>query len=77
MVKTAEQRHHNQRLLNKYSKLVSERRKEWLTLGRVFKQNPFNCGNPKCGVCGKDSKGKNKSKKKYNLDRYYEQNLQI
>ena len=74
MVKTALQRHHNQRLLNKYSKLVNHRRRKWLTLGKVFKQDPFDCGNPKCWVCGKSNKGKNKTKEKYNLDRYYEEN---
>lgn len=71
MVKTALQRHHNQRLLDKYSKLVSDRRKEWLTLGKVFSEDPFGCGSPKCRICGKADKGRNKNKEKWDLDKFY------
>ena len=77
MVKNAEQKHHNQRLLDKYSKLVSDRRKEWLSLDRVFKQDPFDCGCPKCRVCGKDSKGKNKTKEKSDLDKFYDEDIEL
>lgn len=77
MVKNAKQRHHNQRLLDKYSKLVSDRRKEWLSLGRVFKQDPFDCGSPNCRVCGKDSRGMNKTKQKSDLDKFYDEDYKL
>lgn len=77
MVKTAEHRHHNKRLLDKYNKLVSDRQKELLSLGKVFKQDPFGCGKPRCRVCGKDSKGKNKTKNRFNLDNFYNEDYEL
>lgn len=77
MVKTALQRHHNQRLLDKYNGLISNRRKEWLTLGKVFKQDPFGCGSPKCRICGKHRKGTNKNKQKFDLDKFYNEDYRL
>ena len=53
MVKNSNQRHHNARLLNKWTKLSKhyEFIESHLALGKVFKQDPFDCGNPQCGVC--------------------------
>ena len=53
MVKNSNQRHHNARLLNKWTKLSKhyEFIESSLELGKVFKQDPFDCGNTNCGVC--------------------------
>ena len=58
MVKNSNQRHHNARLLNKWTKLSKhyEFIESHLALGKVFKQDPFDCGNPQCGVKKKRNK---------------------
>lgn len=55
MTKSAKRRHDTQRLRAKWLRLLKtlhpERNLECITFGKVFNTDPFDCGNPKCGVC--------------------------
>lgn len=54
MAKTAYQRHHTKRLQNKWKKLhkhIEFIPESSLSFGKIFKQDPLDCGNPKCSIC--------------------------
>lgn len=55
MAKNAKRRREGARLLAKWErtfKICGDRdRLAKLSYGKVFKQDPFDCGNPQCGIC--------------------------
>lgn len=54
MAKTSYQRHQAKRLQNKWKKLHKHFEfipDNSLSFGRIFKQDPLDCGNPKCKIC--------------------------
>lgn len=57
MAKTAYQRHEAERLLNKWKKLHKHLGfipEQSLSFGKIFKQDPLDCGNPKCMICSRE-----------------------
>ena len=54
MAKTAYSRHQAERLQNKWKRMhkhfdfIPE---QSLSFGKIFKQDPLDCGNPKCKIC--------------------------
>jgi hypothetical protein len=66
MVKSAFARHQVNRLIKKYETELkqyscSEGMLEFLSFGRSFKKDPWDCGNPQCFVCHHEPKGKSNS----------------
>ena len=55
MAKSAQRRHHAMRLRNKWLRLLRnlspERSLDCITFGKVYNRDPFDCGNPQCGLC--------------------------
>jgi hypothetical protein len=57
MAKTAYQRHQAEKIQNKWIKLhkhldfIPEKS---LSFGKNFKQDPLDCGNPRCMICSRD-----------------------
>lgn len=55
MAKSRSSRHHTERLRNKWLKLLKGMdigiHEDALTFGKIFSQDPLDCGNPRCGIC--------------------------
>ena len=51
MVKTAESRLLAESILNKWVKVKDRNDTRPISIGRVFKQDPYDCGNTKCVLC--------------------------
>lgn len=60
MAKSPKNRHHAKRILSKWNRLskalshIGVIPEGSLSLGKTFKQDPFDCGNPDCTVCHGD-----------------------
>jgi transcription elongation factor Elf1 len=72
MAKNSYRRHQTKRLQDKWTKLhnnIEGIPASSLSFGRIFKKDPLDCGNPKCGICSYPKRfDKNKLNK--NTDRY-------
>ncbi|QGT54583.1 hypothetical protein b3_0344 [Synechococcus phage B3] len=54
MAKTSYSRHQAQKLKNKWERLSKHLEyipESSLSFGKLFKQDPCDCGNPKCAIC--------------------------
>ena len=57
MAKSSKRRHHAQRILNRWYNLhraLDYVPETSLSFGKVFKQDPLDCGNPQCQLCHRD-----------------------
>ncbi|MBW4460467.1 MAG: hypothetical protein KME47_09530 [Nodosilinea sp. WJT8-NPBG4] len=84
MAKSAKNRHHANRLVKNYTKLLKQTHPSMLTFvgfGYSYNKDPFDCGNPGCFVCHHEPTGKSSSANKKkdanvstdSIEDYYEQ----
>jgi len=78
MAKTSYRRHQAQKIKDKWERLHKHLEfipKNSLSFGKIFKQDPLDCGTPECGICSYDKKfNKNKLNKNTNNYNDYENN---